>query len=109
VLDFRDSSGSLVGISDAVTAEFDDGRVAGFSGCNTYSGSYTTTGNRITITGFATTSRSCEGEAMAAEAEYLAALGDVDRFAFRDNQTHGQLLVLTGPDDQTRLRYTVGS
>jgi hypothetical protein len=46
---------------------------------------------------------------MAAEAEYLAALGDVDRFAFRDNQTHGQLLVLTGPDDQTRLRYTVGS
>jgi heat shock protein HslJ len=108
LLDFRDSSGSNVGQpgSDRATADFADGRIAGFAGCNTYSGSYTTNGSRIDITGFATTGISCDGDAMAFESAYLDSLGTVDRFAFRDNETHGELLVLLGPDDQTRLRYT---
>jgi hypothetical protein len=42
---------------------------------------------------------------MAVEAEYLATLGEVDRFKFRDDEKLGEMLVLSGPDDQTRLRY----
>jgi heat shock protein HslJ len=92
-----------------VTITFDSGGLSGFGGCNTYSGDYTTNGSRIDITGFATTNKLCDGDVMDAEATYLAALAGVDRFAFRDNDRHGQLLVLAGPDDQTRLRYTTGS
>jgi heat shock protein HslJ len=92
--------------SATVSADFDAGRIGGSAGCNTYSGSYTTSGSRIDITGFATTGISCDGEDMAFEAEYLATLGATDRFAFRDNERHGELLVLLGPDDETRLRYT---
>ena len=88
-----------------VTADFDSGRVTGFSGCNTYSGSYTTSGSRIDITGFATTGLACDGQLMSAEAVYLETLGAVTRFNFRDDANLGQMLVLTGPDDQTRLRY----
>jgi heat shock protein HslJ len=105
--DFRDSSGSVVVVPSGVqvTADFGDGTVSGFSGCNTYSGSYTTKGYRITITGFATTGLICDGSVNDAEATYLAALAGVDRFNFRDDQSYGQMLVLTGPDDETRLRY----
>jgi heat shock protein HslJ len=103
--DYRDTSGTVVTFpgSGNVTAEFADGRVSGFSGCNTYAGSYTTNGNRITITGFATTSLACDSELMDFETRYLASLAGVDRLRFRDDDT--VMLVLTGPDDQTRLRY----
>jgi heat shock protein HslJ len=110
--DFRDSSGSVVVVpaTVTVTADFETGRVSGFSGCNTYSGSYTTSGSRIDITGFATTGLACDGQLMSAEATYLASLGAVDRLRFRDDETLGRMLVLTGPDEQTRLRYiTPGS
>jgi heat shock protein HslJ len=111
LLDFRESSGTAVSVPspDAVTADFEAGRMSASAGCNTYSGSDTTNRHRITITGFATTGRLCGGATMAAEAEYLAALGAVDRFGFRDNQAHGTLLVLSGPDEETRLRHVVGS
>jgi hypothetical protein len=47
---------------------------------------------------------------MSAEGAYLASLGAVNRFRFRDDESLGRMLVLTGPDEQTRLRYiTPGS
>jgi heat shock protein HslJ len=105
--DYRDSSGTnipLRGDGDT-TADFDAGTVSGFGGCNTYSGTNTTNGSRISITGFATTNKLCDTEAMAAEATYLAALADVNGFRFRDDDKLGEMLILAGPDDQTRLRY----
>jgi heat shock protein HslJ len=105
--DVRDSGGDVVVIPDEVqvTADFDAGRIGGVAGCNTYSGGYTTSGYRIEITGFATTGLLCDGQGMDAESIYLANLAGGDRFNFRDDKKHGQMLVLTGPDKETRLRY----
>jgi hypothetical protein len=105
--DIRDSNATMVvlpGPAD-MTAEFAAGRISGFGGCNTYSGSYTTSRRRVDISGFATTAVACESDVMAAESAYLAVLGAVDRFRFRDDDRLGQMLVLYGPDDQSRLRY----
>jgi heat shock protein HslJ len=105
--DTRDSNGTLVVLprQAAVSATFTAGRISGFGGCNTYSGTYTTSVRRIDITGFATTGVACESDVMAAESAYLDTLGAVDRFRFRNDERLGRMLVLFGPDDQTRLRY----
>jgi heat shock protein HslJ len=59
-----------------ITARFAaDGKVSGFSGCNNYSGKYTTSGSSITISRkLAVTRRSCARLVMAQERRYLAAL-----------------------------------
>jgi heat shock protein HslJ len=60
-----------------ITAQFgEDGTLSGNSGCNTYNGSYTVTGNRIKIGPLASTRMACGEPAgvMEQEAQYLAAL-----------------------------------
>jgi heat shock protein HslJ len=58
-----------------LTANFGtDGRLSGNSGCNTYSASYQTDGNKITIGPAATTRMACEPAVMEQEQQYLAAL-----------------------------------
>jgi heat shock protein HslJ len=58
-----------------LTAEFGkDGNLSGNSGCNTYNGTYTTTGNQIKIGPLATTRMACPQEIMDQETQYLAAL-----------------------------------
>ena len=59
-----------------LTAEFDKARISGNSGCNTFTGSYTTHGEAITIGPLATTRRrACLDTTLATqEQKYVAAL-----------------------------------
>jgi heat shock protein HslJ len=61
-----------------ITAIFEDGKVTGSAGCNTYSGSYTVTAgateNEIAIGPLATTRMACEQRIMGQETLYLSSL-----------------------------------
>ncbi len=61
-----------------ITAQFDRGKLSGFSGCNDYSGSYVTTGDSlsggITISDITATRSACADDIMAQEAQYLTNL-----------------------------------
>ena len=65
-----------------VTAQFGtDGRVSGSSGCNTYSGPFTTDGANIKIGPVMSTMKACEGPAMQTEQLYLKALGNTTKWS----------------------------
>jgi len=58
-----------------ITAAFTtDGKLSGFSGCNSYNGTYTTSGSSITVSKIAVTQKACKRAVMAGEKAYLAAL-----------------------------------
>ena len=57
----------------APTARFEGGRVAGFSGCNRFTGGYTVDRDRLTIGNLAGTMMACPEPAMAVEKAFLAA------------------------------------
>jgi heat shock protein HslJ len=60
-----------------ITADFgDDGKLTGSSGCNTYSATYKTDGNKITISAAGGTEMACDGPegVMEQEQAYLSAL-----------------------------------
>jgi len=75
----RDEGGALAALPDGVTvsARFEDGRVAGTSGCNRYTAGYLVTGEALEIAPAAGTMMACEEPAMRVEAAYLAGLGSV--------------------------------
>jgi heat shock protein HslJ len=61
-----------------------DGKVSGSGGCNTYTGTVTTSGMAIKFSGLATgTKKSCTDEQNAQEATYLKALGQAQTFENR--------------------------
>jgi heat shock protein HslJ len=73
----NNGSGGVVSVAAGVdlTATFGtDGTVSGFSGCNTFNGPYTLSGDAIKIGPIATTKMACAADAMTTEAQYLAAL-----------------------------------
>ncbi len=58
-----------------VTLSFENGKVAGTTGCNTFRASYTSDGNRLSIGPAATTRKACPAEGvMEQERQFLAAL-----------------------------------
>jgi heat shock protein HslJ len=75
-----------------VDASFEDGRVSGRSGCNSYFGGYDVDGDALTFDTLGGTEMACmPGSLMDLEAAYLAALGGVGSF-----RVTGDELVLTG-------------
>jgi heat shock protein HslJ len=68
--------GSLQAVPAGVTADatFTGGTVAGYGGCNTYSGPATISGSKLTIGQLASTMMACVDPAMALENAYLKAL-----------------------------------
>ena len=76
-------STSLTSVPDGVkaTAEFTADQIAGSSGCNRFTGGYTTDGSTIDIGPLASTAMACVGEAMAVEADYLARLDEASSFS----------------------------
>jgi heat shock protein HslJ len=60
-----------------LTTTFRLGKVGGSSGCNTFQGPYTTTGNAAAIGPLATTRIACADDVMAQETAFLAALQGV--------------------------------
>lgn len=76
------------------------GSLAGFSGCASYSGGYTTENNVLAFSDLAMTAMTCTDGAIAeAERAYFQALQQVDRY-----EVQGDNLILSGPGVQ--LRYT---
>lgn len=90
---------------EEVTLAFStDGSFAGHSGCNNYTGSYSTTDDgEIAVTDTAATRAMCEDNVMAVEDAYLAALEQVERF-----EINGDVLTLSDADGAEVLRYNRG-
>ena len=85
--DSTDLGVSLDGVT--VSARFQDGTVAGTSGCNSYTGPYEVDGEDLTIgPEIASTQMACEDPQAAVEQAYLAALPEVASFAIADEHAH---------------------
>jgi len=70
-----------------LTATFDGTQISGDSGCNTFSGGYTTSGDTISIGTLASTTRACADPAVdAQEQQYLTALGLAKTFTVAGNR-----------------------
>jgi len=62
-----------------------DGKVSGSSGCNTFTGSYQTSGTMLTLGPLATTRMACEQAIMDQEQAYLAALAATKSYGIVGN------------------------
>jgi heat shock protein HslJ len=60
--------------SSRLTLKFQDGQLAGNSGCNSFHGSYTVAGDSLTIHQLGTNRKACEAGLMAQEQEFFQAL-----------------------------------
>jgi heat shock protein HslJ len=81
----------------AVTAQFQDGRLSGHSGCNRYTASYTLDGDSLSIgPDIGGTSMACPPAQMAVEQAYLGRLPQATGFAI-----DGNTLTLTDDQDKT--------
>jgi heat shock protein HslJ len=89
-----------------ISAQFSsDGKVSGSAGCNRYSGTYTVSGNSITISSpLATTMMMCDDAVMAQESAYLSALGEAKTYTVKGDQ-----LTLAGSDKTNLAVYKVES
>jgi heat shock protein HslJ len=73
-----------------ITATFEEGRVHGSAGCNSYSGSYQVDGDKITVGMLAITEMACmspEG-VMAQETTFVEYLGDAQTFRFEGERLY---------------------
>jgi heat shock protein HslJ len=89
-----------------ITAEFSaDGKVSGSSGCNRYSGSYTTSGDTITFSSpMAATMMACDQAVMDQETAYLKDLGDAKTYSVQGDQ-----LTLSGAGKSALVVYNAQS
>lgn len=91
------STGSLVDRvppKARVTLRFDGGNVSGTAACNSFGGTFATSGDGgLTISVGAVTAMACPEPVMALESAYLAALGDVTGYQVAGA---GRSLLLTG-------------
>jgi heat shock protein HslJ len=71
-----------------ITATFEEGRVAGSAGCNTYNGTYAVTAgeneDEIAIGPLATTRMACQQNIMDQETRYLSALEAAESYTIED-------------------------
>jgi heat shock protein HslJ len=81
-----------------------DGTISGKGGCNTFSGTYTVDGSKLTFGPIAATQKACTPEAVSTlEGAYLAALQAVTAYEIT---TAGELKLTSGT---TTLTYTKGT
>ncbi len=84
-----DSSSYEIIPNTRITAEFNEGRVAGSAGCNNYFGTYELDGSSLTIGPAGSTMMFCAPEElMLQETAYLATLSSVAGYEIIDNQLH---------------------
>lgn len=88
----------------ALTATFQDGRVSGFGGCNSFSGSFTVSGEAMAIGPLGTTGASCSQPVMDQETQYLTTLQGAVDYEIQGNELRIDSQV---GDQQIRLRYVV--
>ena len=87
-----------------ITLQFVRGQLAGFSGCNSYTGSYTAVDNgdgtySVTVLGINSTQMACPGQVMQQESTFIANLASVTLAVLQGNvldltSPNGRLLVL---------------
>ncbi len=108
--------GSLQSLPEGATADatFTAGTVAGFGGCNSFSGPARVDGSRLTIRPLTSTTMACVDPAMAAEASYLAALGSVasytaapDKLTLFDGSGREVVVYEAGPTNALVGSWTV--
>jgi heat shock protein HslJ len=99
----RAGESTLTSVPDNVkaTAEFSADQISGSSGCNRFTGGYTTEGKTIDIGPLASTAMACVGEAMTVEAEYLARLDVVATFSIGEGT-----MTMSDGSGQVVLTYT---
>ncbi|MCB0195937.1 MAG: META domain-containing protein [Anaerolineae bacterium] len=69
-----------------LTVEFGNGTISGSSGCNTFNGSFSTSGsNSISVGQLSTTQAACEEEVMEQEQDYVAALSSAQSYTIAGN------------------------
>ena len=86
--------------SVAPSAAFDDGTMAGSTGCNHYTGSYAAAGETLELGAVAATRMACAPPADAVERAFLAQLERVAGWRLEDDE-----LVLVDDDDEEALRF----
>jgi len=74
-------SAALAQLSRPVTIRFESGRLAGFAGCNNFSGSYTLAGDQLKIGPVASTQMACPEPGSAIETAFHKALSGALRYA----------------------------
>jgi heat shock protein HslJ len=92
--------------SSRITINFNAvGTLAGFGGCNNYSGSYTVSGQQLTIAeNLVSTMMACEQAVMTREQLYLRLLVSVNAYALKDGK-----LELTYSDGGNAMTFTSGA
>lgn len=88
--------------SSGVTLQFEGDRLAGYGGCNQYSGSYALEGTRLTAGPVAATKRGCMGDGNTIEHAWFAVLAAPMQVA-----READALVLTTADG-AKLRFSAG-
>ena len=89
-------SGSIIAF---LTANFSEGKISGFAGCNGFSGTYQTIGNTLTLGTLISTSIGCGIDVSRQESAYFAALQNVRRYQINDQ---GQLQLFYTADSETK-------
>ena len=102
--DYVGPEGGTLSVPEAVAASatFTGGTIAGDAGCNRYTGTYTLDGEKMTISGVATTTMACPAIPSAVEKAYLAALDKVATYA-----VSGTKLELKTAEGKVGLRFAV--
>lgn len=87
VTSFNNGRQAVVGVigQARLAISFDDGKVSGDAGCNTFHGTYTSRDGGIEIGPLATTRRACEEPLMTQEREFLAALASTVKWSIDGN------------------------
>ena len=91
-----------------ITLQFLEGQIAGYSGCNTYNGTYSAVPNEdgtysVTITGLTSTAMACPETAMLQESTYLATLPTILAAQIQGNILNLISSTGAGPDGQPTL------
>jgi heat shock protein HslJ len=87
VIGYNNGKQAVTSVLSGSTIRLDfasDGTLSGNSGCNSYNGTFTVTGNQITIGPIASTRMACSQELMDQESLYLAALGTAATYQIKD-------------------------
>jgi heat shock protein HslJ len=91
-----------------ITLQFSRGQLAGFSGCNSYTGTYTAVDNgdgtySVTVQGINSTKLACPGQVMQQENTFISILASVNLAVLQ-----GNILDLTSPNGRL-LFYELGT
>jgi heat shock protein HslJ len=97
------ADGTTQVVEIGVSAKFDGTTVSGSSGCNSYHGGYTATGNEISIGDLAGTMMACEDDVMAVETRYLDLLKNAATF-----EISGRSMSMAGADGTPTLQFMEG-